>query len=501
MRFSARGRLLFLIIFPALLAPLEGCASFYLHDAATQKQTESAKSALDAIKTDPIFDSEASYLDGLQITEGSALKAKFAAQRDQDILRILNGPGPGGDSGLTTLNSRIDGYLMSLVGVTDARCDQKLWRIVGVDPSKKWGRTTDLTQFVLAISQEVDRIKGSPCSTTDFPALLVTSPSSNLDVAFKTVLADLTNIQNLKLAADTAKEELNTALSDAENKLSAGKSSATDFRNDLKKLETALTDANPLVRQFASATLSTEVSATIDALSPPSSTPQSALTNEERSGVAVIQALFGVGDAFASPPRVPHPNALAAAQSWLNYIDSQAAIELQNKQVLLKDHQGQFAAVLTEIYYLSKAGQEVQSIKIDGRKVPEIYYLPSAGDEFKKIKLANGKQKPDGTEGLADLIDSKDGGNARAIDGAVMYYAAAWTRGFAVDSVESRIGYIDQRRAKLASGRAACAAWLGSLKPAVETLASYGAGGFDPQIVAQLIQALGVAGVAVGVNK
>ena len=123
------------------------------------------------------------------------------------------------------------------------------------------------------------------------------------------------------------------------------------------------------------------------------------------------------------------------------------------------------------------------------------------GEEAQQIKVPGGKNKLTGIQGLGDLMDPKDEAGTRAVDGALMYYAAAWTRGFALDAVAARRGYIDQRRGKLANSRLASAGWLGSLKPAVETLASYGAGGFDPQIIAQLIQALSVTGIAVGVNK
>jgi hypothetical protein len=476
MRFSASGRLLFLIIFQALLAPLQGCASFYLHDAATQKQTDSAKSALDTLKPDAIFVAEASYLDGLESTETAVVTQDYAASRDRDVLLALNGTGPGGLDGLTTLKGRIDGYLLSLLGATDTQCDRKFWRAIDIDPTMIWGQTATLQPFMQqTLQHEIDRINSS-CRRSAFPPLLPESPSTSLLAAEQAVIVDLTNIERLQKCAKAAQQTLDTSLTDIKTKLSADKPSASDLNDDLKRLQSALSDANPLIRKYASVKLSAEVGATIDALSPAGSTPQSGLTTEERSGIAVMQSIFKVGDAFASPPREPHPNALAAAQSWLDYIGSQASTELQNTQMQLKDHQAQFAAVLTEIYYLSKAGEEAQKIK------PPVKALL-------------------GTQGLADLINAKDEANTRAIDGALLYYAAAWTRGFALDAIASRIGYLDQRRAKLATGRTAAAAWVGSLKPAVETLASYGSGGFDPQIVARLIQALSLTGVAVGVNK
>jgi hypothetical protein len=457
----------------AFLVPLQGCASFYLHDAATQKQTDSAKEAVTTLKTDAIFDSEQTYLDGLQQNEASVVTAKFAAQRDNDVLQILNGTGPGGADGLTLLRSRIEGYELSLIGAADVDCapTQKLWRAVDQDPSKIWSSPTDLQTFETTI---YNAVPGAKCPAATFAALPVVAPTPSLKSAIDTVIADLTAIKTITDAANTAQKNLETALTDAKNQLSAGKPVATQVNNDLQKLQAALTDANPYIKKYASESLSTEISATIAALGASSKTDTS-MTKEERSGIAVMSALFGVGDAFASPPRVPHPNALAAAQSWLQYVASQAATELQNQQIQLRDDQAQLAAVLTEIYYLSRAGESAAEIKP--------------------------KSTLKGTEGLADLIDSPDGAMTRAIDSAVLYYAAAWTRGFAADALASRHGYLDQRQAKLVSGRAASAAWLGSLKPAVDTLAEYGSGGFDPQVVVQALQALGVGAIAVGVNK
>ena len=474
--------------FPVLLCItgnlcLSGCASLYLHDAATQKQTDSAAAALTSLKIDPIFASESSYLDGLEKAETTEVLAKYAAQRDHDILLILDGTGPGGDDGFTTLRGRIDGYLVGLVGVSDSGCDRKLWRAVDFDPSKQWGTTKEMTALSQSITAKINAIKDpANCPPAKAPrtitALASVSPSATLDGAAQVVLGDLKSISDLQTTAAGAKTELDAALASVKTQMAGGKPLAADVSKDLATLSTALNSANPLIKQYASAALSAQIATTIEALAPSSDDKAtSGLGAEERSGVAVMQALFKVGDAYASPPRVPHPNALAAAQSWLNYVGSQAATQLANQQVQLKDHQAQFAAVLTTVYYLSKAGEAIQGV---------------TDDRIKRLK---------GTEGVAVLLDAKDAPSSRAATAAVISYASAWTHGFAADAAASRLTYIDQRRADLATGRAAATAWLGTLKPAVDTLSSYGSGGFDPQIIVQLIQALGVAGVAVGVNK
>jgi hypothetical protein len=456
----------------AFVIPLHACASFYVHDAAMQKQTDSAKAALTAINTDAIFDNETTYLDGLQKMEASVVTAKYAAQRDQDILVILTGTGPDGTDGLTHLRNQLVGYEQTLMGATDVGCDAKLWRAVDQDPSKVWAKAADLANFQKAIDDYANVIE-KKCGPAKSPALLLVSPTPNLASGIAAVMGDLNAIEALQKAANDAQTDMDKALADAARQLSGSKPSATAVNGDLQKLQNALTDANPYIRKYASASLSTTISAATAALGPASKS-DTPLTKDERSGIAVMQALFGVGDAFASPPRLPHPNALAAAQSWLHYVGSGATTELQSRQLQLADHQAQLAAVLTEIYYLSKAGESLANVP---------------------------PKKLTGTQGVADLINSSDDSATRGIDNAVLYYAAAWTRGFTADALASRRGYLDERRAKLVSGRAAATAWLGSLKPAVDTLAEYGSGGFDPQVVVQLLQALGVGAIAVGVNK
>jgi hypothetical protein len=478
---ASRGRRIASIILAiALAAALEGCATLYLHNAATQKQTDSARSALDAIKTDPIFNSEAAYLTQLEIEETAVVTQEFAALRDHDILVILNGPGPGPKpdkrDGLTLLKGRIVGDLQTLVGVSDYGCSTKLWRAVDVDALSLSDNSTDLRDFEKRINGLAATIRRSGCAIGPFKPLGVPSPT--LADAGKLVLEDLNQREKLQKDADTEKASLKVSLKDLQSRLSQGNPTEAKVSADLGKLKTDLESANPYIKKYASATLNANVAATIDALNPTGAGAQSSLTARERSGIAVMQALFGVGDAFASPPRVPHPNALAAGQSYLNYVAAQANIQVQNEESLLKDHRAQFAAVLAEVYYLSKAGEQVQS----------------------SSALVNRPAGP-GTEGLADIMSSKDERMNRAIDGAVMYYAEAWTRGFAAYQIASRHEYIDQRRGDLAVGRLAAAAWVGSLKPAVQTLANYGAGGFDPKVLARLIQSLGVAAIAVGVNK
>ncbi len=57
------------------------------------------------------------------------------------------------------------------------------------------------------------------------------------------------------------------------------------------------------------------------------------------------------------------------------------------------------------------------------------------------------------------------------------------------------------RRAKLERSRRAGAAWVGTLKPGLDTLASYGAGGLDPQAFANLLGAAGIGAIAGGVTR
>jgi hypothetical protein len=455
------------IIF-AMLIGLQGCSTLYLHNAATQKSTDSALEAIDKIGTDAIFANESTYLDSLESAEETAVRSQYAAARDRDLLLFFTGSGPGGKDGLTLLKLRLDGYLSAITGRgSDRTIDDKLWRVL--DGSYDLTTVTGLT----ALSQSISKFSPNLTKTDSLPL-----PSSfTLTGAIATVIADQNKQTSDRAAGVAANKALTDSLSKAKASLSGGTSTAATFKSDLGSLSTYLQDANPYIKQYASEGISNYLAPVIDAIGTPTGADNSASTKKAQAGIGVAQAVFGVGDAFSNPPRVPHPNALAATQAFLNYTYQSAATDLVSANDVLANDRAKLSAAIQATYYLSRAAEYVNEIAVPSKK-----HLQS-------------------TDGLAGLIDSKNPTNMRVINGALYYYAEAWNRGFASIEMLKRRSDIDERRTKVAQSRAAAAAWLALLKPGVQTLDAYGQGGIDPQTFAQLLQALGLGAIAVGVNK
>jgi hypothetical protein len=173
---------------------------------------------------------------------------------------------------------------------------------------------------------------------------------------------------------------------------------------------------------------------------------------------------------------VPHPNALAAAKAWLDYIAARADTQIEKIQTKHAALEARLDAVAQQVYYLSLAGQALDE---------EALTRPTLRND----------------EGLERFLGDKDPTTRRAAAKALYYYASAWSKGFIPEQQVIEITQPQvERRAKLKQSRQAGEAWLGTLKPAVATLAAYGEGGIDPQIIAQFLQVLGVTAVAVGVN-
>jgi hypothetical protein len=194
-----------------------------------------------------------------------------------------------------------------------------------------------------------------------------------------------------------------------------------------------------------------------------------------RAAIGFVHAAFGVGDAFSNPPRVPHPNALAATKAWLVYIATRGDTQLAQAQAEQAVLDARLAAVARQVYYLSLAGKALGSISSK----------PALKDN----------------EGLEKLLTDKDPATSRAAGTALYYYAAAWTKGFIPAQQLKEVALpLVLRRAKLQQSRQAGEAWVGTLKPAVATLVAYGEGGIDPHVIADLLQVLGITAVAVGVN-
>jgi hypothetical protein len=441
---------------------LTGCGSIYLHSEASKEATANAKTELDKVDVGALFDNEAAYLDELEKRENAAVAESLGARRDRELLRVMRGvPADDGGDGRVYLGLLIDNDLNSLVGVSDRAQQQKFSAVIAD------GRL-DVTKGKAPAAAFADAFaaKGNQLGA-----------GSALERAIAAALQREKARQGKEEEARKAIKELNDDMDAAAKEMSEGNRNQDKFGALLAKLNDFLKKAkdagNPYVGEYISEAFGERLDELIRVTDPKDldGTPDT----KTRATIAFVHALYGVGDAFSNPPRVPHPNALAVAQAWLRYEASHAEIELKEARSMEAAHTTRLLALTERIYHLSLAGQELESIA----RTP----------------------KPEENKGLSRLLNGNDVAANRAASAALYHYASAWNRGaIPVQQVDEVTVALIERRAKLQQSRKAGEVWLGALKPAVATLAAYGEGGLDPKVLADLLQVLGVGAIAVGVN-
>ena len=459
----------------AFIAPaLCGCSSLYLHSASTQEATAEAKAELDKVSLTSVFDNEAAYLDELEKRENAAVAESLIAQRDASLLDMLQGRDVEDGDGRRFMLTRIDGYLQTLAGTSDRGGKTKLWLVID-EARRKVNKANPFPKALDAALKSQRPLLKAPDSP---PTPELPSPSgTTLDDALADALKATKDLADKQSVAEKAQSELNQQLDQAEKALAAGNVSQKTFTDLLAKVHSLLqqgkVDDNPFVAELVSESLQKKLDELIEVTDPKGiDQPQD---SKARATIGFVHAAFGVGDAFSNPPRVPHPNALAATKAWLQYVASESEVQLaeaRSKEVVA---QAILAAVAEQVYFLSRAGDTLGPIAT-------------------KPALAQ-------NEGLSKLLADKSLATSRAANGALYYYAAAWTKGFIpAQQLNEVTNPLIERRAKLQQSRKSGEAWLGTLKPAVATLAAYGEGGVDPHVLAELLQVLGLGAIAVGVN-
>jgi hypothetical protein len=456
-----------------LVCGLCGCGSLYLHNDAAQQATASARSALDKVAVASVFDNEAAYLDDLEKREYAAVADSLSAQRDDSLLKTLEGVGGSRGDGRTLLRARIDGYLESLVCTPDRGRPVRFSTIVSNAHRGVSGKKT----FADSLAEQLTTVRSQMPTCVETPAF--SSPSGiSLGDAIAAVQDSTKDLQVKQDEAAQAKKDFDARLKMAQEALDTGKATQKTFTDLLATVNGDLKDAEGKVNPYLSKAVAKSLSDAIDpliAVTDPKALGADPGNSRARAALAIVDAEFGVGDAFSKPPRVPHPNALAAGKASLDYVAARAETQLAEIQWQHAALEAQLAVVAQQVYYLSLAGAELESLE-------------------PKPALAN-------DEGLEKLLTDKEPATRRAAAAALYYYAAAWSRGFIPARQLQEVSLpLMERRAKLQQSRQAAEAWLGTLKPAVATLAAYGEGGIDPHIVAEFLQVLGVTAVAVGVN-
>lgn len=441
---------------------LPGCGSLYLHSDQAGDATAKAKTELDKVDVAALFDNEAAYLDDLEKRENAAVTESLGARRDGELLKMMRGvaAAEGGD-GREYLGLLVDDELGSLVGVSDRALTPKFSEIIADGRLDVTKGKSPAEAFAAAFAAKGNHLAGG----------------SALQMALDAAAQREKDRKDKQEAARQALEQLNQDLATAATEMSGGKRNQEAFEALLAKLNDFLKKAkeqgNPYVGELISESFGERLDELIRVTDPKDlDGPPDTKT---RATIAFVHALYGVGDAYSNPPRVPHPNALAVAQSWLRYEASHAEIELEEARSVEAAHTTRLLALTERIYHLSLAGQELESIA----RTP----------------------KPAERQGFSRLLNGGDRVANRAASAALYHYASAWNRGaIPVQQVDEVTLPLIERRAKLRQSRQAGEVWLGTLKPAVATLAAYGEGGLDPHVLAELLEVLGVGAIAVGVN-
>lgn len=458
-----------------LMPALTGCKSLYLHSDATQQATGKAKAELDKVNIAAVFDNEATYLENLQKIEYAAVADSLGAQRDAALLNMLQGMElkEADLDGRALMARRIDGYLKTLVGSTDRGSEAKLTQTINTARAS----VSKDKSLAKSLEEEIGKVRlllAAPAGE-EFPEI-GTPSNTTVTQAIEDVKNAAEDKKRKESEAKEKQKELQQALQDAAKSLSGGKPDQKAFDDALAEardfLKKAREDANPYLGLFVTESLQKELDDFIKVIDPKDLDKPADST--ARAGIAFVRAAVGVGDAFANPPRVPHPNALAATQAWLRYEASGFEISLRAVKAKEAALNARLNAVVEQVYYLSRAGQSLQ----------HVYDKPAHKN----------------SEGMARLLESK-GKPARDASEALYYYSLAWSKGFIPTRQINEVSLpLIDRQAKLQLSRQAGEAWLGTLKPAVATLAAYGEGGLDPHILAELLQVLGIGAIAVGVN-
>ncbi len=374
------------------VASATGCSSLYIHDAAVQKSTASASAEFDKLKLDGVFNNESQYLANLEKEELGAVRSQGAAQRDSEILLFLRGNEKV--DGRTICALRIDGYLRTLVGKSDRVSPTKLWRIVDdayADPTQDPAMLLDqdLKTFLPQINDAEGATLPSPSGLT-------------LPGALATLKKDESALQAAEAEGKNAEKDFKNTLEQATKALMPDGSAQKALSDIVNKANAGLTDANPFVRSLISQNLASKIQSLIDATGPSTTSGGNTLSQEAKAGLGFMQAVLGVGDAFSNPPIIPHPNALSATQAWLQYVQDDSNLTIAELKSQLDVDKARVSAVATQVYFLSRAGEEYHK-------------APQTG-------LSGGK-------GFANFL-SPAKGPTYAVAASLVYYAEAWNRGF-----------------------------------------------------------------------
>lgn len=523
-------------------ASLCGCSTIYVHNADTEKSTASARAVLDTVKIGDVFDRQQQYFNQLQSEELQAVIARDAAQRDQQLALFLMGNKDA--NGLSLLSEDIRAMTLALYDGSQPTELEKdpdkdpahpLWRrldlasraqvwdttilknyqrvvkgyrdsggrkptdcemaqLSGVDAGESQEQS-DRYQQVLKACEQIAKMRGlsqEATGTVKPVAPELSAVAFNYQEARDTLAGLQASLAEKKSASQKLGADLDAAQKELQQKLAVGKTSRAELDDVITKINRYLGDAqkaadNPYVRKVLSDKLSADIKTVLDATTPVDpKCKESAGTDAggssgcptpsvARASLDLFQAAASLEDAFSDPPRIPHPNVLAVASAQMSYNRDVANAEIARLEGQIESARRRLEAFATALYMLSRAREEIRGVA-----------APSEKNKGAADFLADKRTEPD---------------QARHVKGALYYYVQAWNRG---QTLADEIGVeqrIDLRRAALEGSRRAAQEWTDTIKPGLDTLVQYGAGGIDPKSIAQILGNLGLVATGVGVNR
>jgi hypothetical protein len=501
-----------------LLAGISACSSLslsrvYLHDDAAQSATESAATAWKAALPTAVFDQQKTFLTKLASDEVSTAKLMIAAQRDLQLVELLDHP--DGMSQRDELNKR----LLDLAGTTPA--DPALDKKVADDRVAISNITFDVGVWTRQLAI-LDGFRGTAptCGGT------LTAPDSSTDdqkadfVEIKVLCDDLGQKQS-ELAGDLGKPDggggklaaTQTTLSATAAELDRQQKQAAALTKVLEEKKKAVQDAkSPTLAQKAGtelqfclgdpsasadknatssangATLGSEINTCIvNAAQQADAVVKQLKHTELRDEIqSVLTSMLNENAANSGTTVAPStsPWTTAALRTVNTLADAADAIN-KNRQPGVND-------LLVALAY------EQYQVDVNGNTVATLKQRISILQERREANVSEISNVARALQEIGKSPANRDIGRIRA------YVNASWNIGAYREMLTEYANDDLTRSDSLRASTTIVAAWQNVLQPAFDELSTYGKGGLDAQTLSNLAMAVinagGFAAVAKGVN-
>jgi hypothetical protein len=543
---------------------LQGCGTLYLHNAGAEKSAKEARDAFQKADTAALFQHAASELKSDLTNQQDAAQRQVAAAQDMTLALLIEGTKDkrpwvelddivkprlksllGTDDGVKKFLERNDvdalrtthltnlrniekdrlnlekfGKLYGRVGTAKNRCQDQDPRAHPMDEQPP----EEDSEGAKTIYPKLEKacIEFAKLLDVEEEGRMIGLDPKELKGEVGSAYEMLKQLEHARADLKSAQEELKKEIDKLKRKydiaLAAAKQNpkATALQTDLKQAATALTDylkdiedAEKVVDRVKEATqgkvnlapirratdvsvgyvgdlvqaqvLETNLNALLTQAIDPTKAPQ---TDAEKGAQTYLLLTIRAVDAFArlqdvssDPTKVPSPNALLIGIAYERYRQSVARTTEALIEQRIAARSAEFAATIEELYQLWMAAK--------------------AAEEMSKASCGQG------TVGFSDFVSRCKGDrNAeQSAAKALIFYDRAWSLGQAEEISAAMTDSAARLQYAVEMARVSAQAWFDLLSPAIQELVAYGEGGLRQETIANLINALGLGAIAVGVNK